>query len=87
MSDGHLTSSKCYVEMGQTKERYRSFHYNDNCYVCHIKINPIVSECTCVFYTVHATYLFYTSQPSNNSIASQLIAEFFIFEQVKGFTF
>ena len=34
------------------------------------KINSIVSECTCVFYNVHPTYLFYTSQPSSNPPSS-----------------
>ena len=35
------------------------------------KINHIVSECACVFYNAHPTYLFYTSQPSNNPYRSK----------------
>ena len=35
------------------------------------KINPIVLESTCVFHDAHPTYLFYTSQPSNNPHSSK----------------
>ena len=68
MSDGHLSNRKFYVEMGQAKERFVfiHFYYNDNCYRWDIKINRTVLECTCVFYNVRPTYLFYTSQSSNN---------------------
>lgn len=35
------------------------------------RINPSISECTCVFYNVHPTYLFYTSHSSSNPNSSK----------------
>ena len=38
------------------------------------KINIIVWECICVFYNVHPTYLFYTSQILNFQITRKSVS-------------
>ena len=43
------------------------------------RIIPSISECTCVFYSVHPTYLFYTSHSSSNPTAVSVGAESQIF--------
>ena len=56
-------------------------------------INPVVSECTCVFYNVHPAYLFFTTDPSNNPHSNQQAvnigaeSQIFICERVKGSAF
>ena len=53
------------------------------------KLNPIVSDGTCVLCNVHPTYLFYTSPPSINltTVSSKAEVKFFICERLKGYTF
>ena len=79
MLDGHLSSSKFYMKMGRTKKKFLSPCTAVITVMYAIfKLNPIVSDGTCVLYNVHPT-LFYTSVPSVNLTTVSSEAESQIF--------